>query len=81
MLSLIAIIPAFSAAGTVRFYDAGDASEDQTYAKAGGTVQVEVDDPDLNVPVKYVILPNEVDTVVVGGTGMPGSRPLPMKSL
>ena len=68
VLSLIAVIPAFSAAGSVRFYDADDASEDQMYAKAGGTVQVEVDDPDLNVPVKYVILPAEV-TDVIGNSG------------
>ncbi len=61
MLSLIAVLPALSATGKIRFYDSADPSKDQKYARAGGMVNLEVDDPDLNVPVKYVILPNEVN--------------------
>ena len=38
-----------------------DPDEDQEWAMAGGMVYLEVDDSDLDVPVKYVILPDEME--------------------
>ena len=60
ILSLIAVIPAFSDTGKLRFYDNMDTDEDQGWARSDGMVHLEVDDSDLDVPVKYVILPNEL---------------------
>ena len=71
ILSLIAVIPAFSDTGKLRFWDVTDTDEDQEWARSGGMVHLEVDDSDLDVPVKYVILPNEL--MMVGTvTGMLG---------
>ncbi len=52
-----------SATGKIRFYDGADPTKDQKYARAGGMVNLEVEDADLDIPVKYVILPNEVTGV------------------
>ncbi len=52
-----------SATGKIRFYDGADPSKDQKYARAGGMVNLEVEDADLDIPVKYVILPGEVTPV------------------
>ena len=71
VLSLIAVIPAFSDTGDLRFYMFGDPDEDQKWARDGGMVHLEVDDSDLDVPVKYVILPNELEMVGTV-TGMAG---------
>jgi hypothetical protein len=71
ILSLIAVIPAFSDTGDLRFYMFGDPDEDQKWARDGGMVHLEVDDSDLDVPVKYVILPNELEMVGTV-TGMAG---------
>ena len=49
ILSLLVIVPAFSATGTVRFYDVNDDDEDQEWARQGGMIYVEVDDEDLDV--------------------------------
>ena len=71
ILSLIAVIPAFSDTGKLRFWDVNDSDEDQEWARSGGMVHLEVEDADLDVPVKYVILPNEL--MMVGTvTGMLG---------
>ena len=59
ILSLAAIVPAFSATGTVRFYDIDDTSEDQEWARQGGQVGLEVEDPDLDTLAKLVDLPNQ----------------------
>ena len=63
IISLIAVIPAFSDTGKLRFWDVTDSDEDQEWARAGGMVHLEVEDSDLDVPVKYVILPSELDMV------------------
>ena len=49
ILSLLVIVPAFSASGTVRFYDVDDTDEDQEWTRQGGMVYIEVDDSDLDV--------------------------------
>ena len=54
MLSLIAIIPAFSAAGQLQF---GFDDTAQEWAMQGGEVKLQVDDSDLDQPIKYVLLP------------------------
>ena len=75
ILSLIAVIPAFSDTGDLRFYmvdaDGEATDDDQKWARDGGMVYLEVDDSDLDVPVKYVILPNELEMVGTV-TGMAG---------
>ena len=72
ILSLIAVIPAFSDTGKLRFFMGDDPGEDQGWARSGGMVHLEVDDSDLDVPVKYAILPNEL--MMVGAvTGILGS--------
>jgi hypothetical protein len=60
ILSLIAVIPAFSDTGKLRFFMGDNPGKDQGWARSGGTVHLEVDDSDLDAPVKYVILPNEL---------------------
>ena len=60
ILSLIAVIPAFSDTGKLRFFMGDDPGKEQGWARSGGTVHLEVDDSDLDAPVKYVILPNEL---------------------
>ena len=52
ILSLIVIVPAFSASGDVRFYSQSDTSKDQDWARQGGSVALEVKDSDLDVVVK-----------------------------
>ncbi len=52
ILSLLVIVPAFSATGVVRFYDIDDTDEDQEWAKQGGQVALEVEDSDLDVVVE-----------------------------
>ena len=44
LVSLVFIIPVFSATGTVRFVDASDTSKDQTHARQGGMIVLEVKD-------------------------------------
>ncbi len=58
LVSLVFIIPVFSATGTVKIVDPADNDETIRWAKQGGTVTLEVDDPDLDVPVKRVLLPH-----------------------
>ncbi len=70
ILSLIAVLPALSATGKIRFYDSADPSKDQKWARAGGLVNLEVTDADLDVPVKYVILRNELDLAVGAGSNV-----------
>ncbi|MCY4653962.1 MAG: hypothetical protein OXC95_12460, partial [Dehalococcoidia bacterium] len=53
ILSLLVIVPAFSATGTVRFYDVNDEDEDQEWARQGGMIYIEVDDEDLDVVAKF----------------------------
>ena len=48
ILSLTAVLPAFSDTGTLRFYDPSDADEDQTWARQGGQIGLELTDPDLS---------------------------------
>ena len=54
ILSLLAVVPAFSATGMIRFYE--DADTDQEWARVGGEVKIELTDSDLDVPIKYVLL-------------------------
>lgn len=51
-MSLLLIVPAFSATGEVRFYDTEDADDPQEWARQGGQVALEVKDGDLNVVTK-----------------------------
>ena len=54
ILSLLVIVPAFSASGTVRFYDVNDdKDEDQEWTRQGGMVHIEVKDSDLDVVAKF----------------------------
>ena len=53
ILSLLVIVPAFSASGTVRFYDVDDTDEDQEWTRQGGMVAIEVDDSDLDVVAEF----------------------------
>ncbi len=53
ILSLLVIVPAFSATGTVRFYDVNDDDDDQEWTRQGGMVAIEVDDEDLDVVAKF----------------------------
>ena len=53
ILSLLVIVPAFSASGTVRFYDVDDTDEDQEWTRQGGMVAIEVDDSDLDVVAAF----------------------------
>ena len=48
ILSLTAVLPAFSDTGTLRFYDPSDADEEQTWTRQGGRVGIELTDPDLS---------------------------------
>ena len=52
ILSLLVIVPAFSATGTVRFYVPDDSnmptSDDQDWGRQGGTAYLEVEDSDLD---------------------------------
>jgi hypothetical protein len=57
ILSLMAIIPAFSATGEIEFYIYNDTDEEQTWTKQGGLVGIRLDDPDLDVAEKRVIIP------------------------
>lgn len=52
ILSLLVIVPAFSATGAVRFYDQDDADDPQEWARQGGQVALEVEDDDLDVTSK-----------------------------
>ena len=52
IMSLLVIVPAFSATGTVRFYDQDDADDPQEWARQGGQVALEVEDDDLDVTSK-----------------------------
>ncbi len=54
VLSLLVIVPAFSATGTVRFYDVDDTDEDQEWTRQGGMVAIEVEDDDLDVVAELV---------------------------
>lgn len=49
ILSLTAVLPAFSDTGTLRFYDPYDVDDDQAWARQGGQVYLEVEDDDLDV--------------------------------
>ena len=52
IMSLLLIVPAFSATGEVRFYDQDDADDPQEWARQGGQVALEVEDDDLDVTSK-----------------------------
>ena len=57
LVSLVFIIPVFSATGTVRFAVTGDEATTQTFARQGGNITLEVTDSDLNLAIKRVLLP------------------------
>ena len=63
ILSLLVIVPAFSATGTVRFYDVGDTDEDQEWGRQGGTAYLEVEDSDLD---EDLVVTGEEQTVANG---------------
>ncbi len=48
VLSLVAILPVFSDAGALRFYDPSDAEEERTWGRQGGQVGLELTDPDIS---------------------------------
>ena len=60
LLSLLAVIPAFSAQGDTAFIDPDDTDETLDWTRQGGTFMVEVDDDDLDVPVKHVLFPADL---------------------
>ncbi|MDP6453922.1 MAG: hypothetical protein QF898_11475, partial [SAR202 cluster bacterium] len=62
LMSLIFIIPVFSATGAVKFIDSTDPSKDLTWARQGGNVGLQVTDSDLDVAVKRVLLPADYTT-------------------
>ena len=64
----MAIGPAFSANGSIDFYDPNDTDEEQTWTNQGGTVGIRLTDDDLNVPEKRVIVPNSSDTARTAST-------------
>ena len=66
LLSLLAVIPAFSAQGDTAFIDPDDTDEALDWTRQGGTFMVEVDDDDLDVPIKYVLYPDSA----VGSTDL-----------
>lgn len=47
-LSLVAILPVFSDTGALRFYDPSDVEKNQTWARQGAQVGIELTDPDLS---------------------------------
>ena len=57
LLSLLAVIPAFSAQGDTAFIDPDDTDETLDWTNQGGSFIVEVDDDDLDVPIKHVLFP------------------------
>ena len=48
ILSLTAVLPAFSDTGALRFYDPSDVDEDQTWVRQAGQIGLELTDPDLS---------------------------------
>jgi hypothetical protein len=72
LLSLLAVIPAFSAQGDTAFIDPDDTDESLDWTRQGGIFIVEVDDDDLDVPIKYVLYPvaaqGSTDLSAVSGT-------------
>ena len=52
IMSLLLIVPVFSADGAVRFYNDSDTSKDQEWARQGGSVYLEVKDSDLDVDLE-----------------------------
>ena len=48
ILSLTAVLPAFSDTGSLRFYDPSDADQEQTWVRQGGQIGLELADPDLS---------------------------------
>ena len=61
-MSLIYIIPVFSATGAVKFINPTDSSKDLTWARQAGQVGLQVTDSDLDVAVKRVLLPADYTT-------------------
>jgi len=72
-MSLIVIIPVFSATGSVKFLKPTDSSEVLTWARQGGQVGLEVTDGDLDVAVKRVLLPIDMTTNAASATTVKGS--------
>ena len=70
LLSLLAIVPAFSATGDTDFIDPDDTDESLDWTKQGGTFIIEVDDDDLDVPVKHVLFPVGAGNDLTAITGM-----------
>ena len=52
LLSLLAVSPALSGTGAVRFYDPSSPSDDQVWARQGGQIGLEVSDSDLDAIAK-----------------------------
>jgi hypothetical protein len=71
-VSLVFIIPVFSAAGTVKFTE--------TFARQGGDVTLEVTDSDLNVAIKRVLLSVDYVTNAATVTGSAGSALLQLSA-
>lgn len=64
-MSLVFILPVFSATGTVKFIDPTDSSKDLSWARQGGQVGLQITDGDLNVAVKRVLLPNLASDMII----------------
>ncbi len=58
-MSLVFILPVFSATGAVEFIEYDDSSATLSWAAQGGQIGVEVTDSDLNVAIKRVLLPSD----------------------
>ena len=80
LVSLVFIIPVFSASGTVKFVDPTDNSISISWAKQGGTVTLEVTDSDLDEPIKRVLLPVDMEQNAATVTGSPGSALLQLSA-
>ena len=70
ILSLLAVLPVFSATGRVNFYNVDSPTDAQVWAKQDGSLGIEITDPDLNVPIKYVINTLQSDTAFRGTTAI-----------
>jgi hypothetical protein len=80
LVSLVFIMPVFSATGTVRFVDPDDTTLSQAWARQGGNIQLEVTDSDLSVPVKHVLLPADMTDNAATAAVTAGSSLITMSS-
>ena len=68
LVSLLVALPAFAERGTIRFVDPIDSDDDALFTNQGGPFTLELEDDDLNVPTKFVLLSSDIDEVQVSTT-------------